>query len=363
MPNNATTFSAAIAATRRPWVAIAPGWRSRLRQSVSVLAVVGLLAACTTQQMRIGADDGSDSCRPLLVALDSTGNYFAEDIFKGAVVGAVGGALLGALVSGGRGSSIAAGAVAGGLLGAAAGYWSALRQQQMDQAGLYRQVSGDLARENGQIDRTQQAFDRLMDCRWSQAQQIRADLRARRITRPEAEARMAQVREWSKRDIEVARRINGQIQGRSEQFTTAGEEMGSVRKGTVQRQPQRLNSNDRVVRRSELRLRPSAGAPKVDDVPANSQVRVLSKSGGYALVDTPDGKRGFITTSALSSGNRGARSATEAQGGTAAPAAASDADVRRLHASNIARRDNFADRVEAAEGLASAGFELDARTS
>jgi hypothetical protein len=56
-----------------------------LQRGVSVVAITGLLCSCapgsmSTQSQRIGSDDGTDSCRTQLVALDSTGNFFGADI-------------------------------------------------------------------------------------------------------------------------------------------------------------------------------------------------------------------------------------------------------------------------------------------
>ena len=110
-----------------------------LHRGICVVATVGLLSGCapggfSTQAQRIGSDDGSDSCRRELVALDSTGDFFAEDIIKGAALGALGGALIGGLAGGGRGALI--GAAAGGVAGAAGGYFSALQSQAQNQAQL-----------------------------------------------------------------------------------------------------------------------------------------------------------------------------------------------------------------------------------
>ncbi len=138
----------------------------------------------STQSQRIGPDDGTDSCRPQLVALDSTGNFFGADILQGAAVGAGAGALAGGLIGG-----LATGNWRGAAFGAARrryhrrrhwrqhAYWNALQQQQMDQASLYSHVSLDLEHENTQIDKTQLAFDALVDCRYRQAQAINADYR------------------------------------------------------------------------------------------------------------------------------------------------------------------------------------------
>ena len=163
------------------------GYAIWLRRGVSVIAITGLLCGCapgafTTQSQRIGPDDGTDSCRTQLVALDSTGNFFGAQILQGAAVGAGVGALAGGLIGGlatgnWRGAAIGAlaGGITGGVIGGSNAYWNALQQQQMDQAALYSRVSLDLERENAQIDKTQLAFDQLEDCRFRQAQAINAD--------------------------------------------------------------------------------------------------------------------------------------------------------------------------------------------
>ena len=204
-------------------------FRQKLYRGTAMLCAAIVLSACvSTQAGRIGADDGTDSCRPQLVALDSTGNFFAEDILKGAAVGAgagaLGGAAVGGLASGNwRGALIGAavGAAAGATVGAAAGYYNALQQQGRDQADLFTQVKGDLRNENVQLDRTQLAFDRLRDCRANQARQIQADYRAGRLNRTQAANAMAQVRQRSQRDVQLARSINGQIGGRTGQLAVA----------------------------------------------------------------------------------------------------------------------------------------------
>lgn len=178
------------------------------------------LSGCATQSQRIGADDGSDVCRPQRVSLDSTGNYFAEDILKGAAIGAVGGGLIGGLAGGNvRGALI--GAAAGAAVGAAGGYWKARQQQIGDQQALYQTVSADIQRDNASIDKTQIAFDQLVECRRAEAGRIRRDLRAGVIARPQAEAAMAAVVQRSANDLRLAQDISGKIQERSSNFAFA----------------------------------------------------------------------------------------------------------------------------------------------
>jgi hypothetical protein len=199
-----------------------------LSRKAMLLATVAALAlsGCTTQSERIGADDGSDRCRPQRVALDSTGNYFAEDIIKGAAIGAVGGALIGALTGGSNAARNALiGGAAGAAAGAAGGYWASLQQQNKDQASLLASISNDLARENDQIDRTQIAFAQLNDCRRDEANRVRAELAAGRLTRLQAEQAMAGVKARAAEDLRIARQINAKIEERSANFQFANEQV------------------------------------------------------------------------------------------------------------------------------------------
>ncbi len=334
----------------------------RLRRTVAVLTSAALLTACvSTRAGRIGADDGSDACRAQLVALDSTGNFFAEDIIQGAAVGAVSGALLGGLIaaaSGQRGSNVLAGAgigaVAGGAVGAAGGYFAARQRQAADQASLNQAIAGDLAAENAQIDRTQLAFNQLMDCRFGTAPRIRADVRSGRLTRTQGEAQLANLRARTQADIQLAQSINGQITSRGDQFDTAIE---NVAPGTKQQvlAGARVSRPVPVQARATvpLKLRPDPSAPDVAQINPREQVTLQRASGGYALVETASGVRGYAPASAFPE----ARSLPQAP--RLQNASATEGDVRSLAASNIARRDNFSESVANAERLAQGqGFEL-----
>jgi hypothetical protein len=199
---------------------------SRLCRSAIILLTCTALSlpGCSTQSQRIGFDDGSDVCRPQRVALDSTGNYFGEDIVAGAAIGAVAGGLMGAL-AGGNARSALIGAAAGGALGAAGGYWKARMQQASDQQTLYRTVYSDIERDNVGIDKTQLAFNQLVDCRQAEASRIRADLRSGLVSRPLAEGAMAGVRQRADGDSRIALAISGKIQERSANFAFANNQV------------------------------------------------------------------------------------------------------------------------------------------
>lgn len=331
---------------------------SRARRAVALLTSAALLAGCvTTREGRIGADDGTDPCRAQLVALDSTGNFFGEAIIQGAAVGAVGGALIGGLIAaaaGGRSSNIAAGAaigaVAGGVTGAAAGYWQARQQQAQDQAALNSVIAGDLAKENAELDRTQLAFNQLMDCRFAQAGRIRNDYAQRRLSREAAQAQMANLRAQVQRDVQLAQSINQRIAARGAEFDTAIE---NVAPGTKDRVLAGARTGRPVPSQARsavaLKLRPDANAPDVARLNPREPVTIQSTTGGFALVETASGIRGYAPVSAFPEARNAARSPTVT--------GAQDGDVRSLAASNIARRDNFNESVANAE-RAVQGFEL-----
>jgi hypothetical protein len=332
---------------------------------VSVIAVTGLLCGCapgamTTQQQRIGPDDGTDSCRPLVVALDSTGNFFGADILQGAATGAAAGALAGALIGGlatgnwrGAGIGALAGGVTGGVIGGTNAYWGALQKQQMDQAALYQRVGYDLARENDQIDKTQLAFDQLEDCRFHQAAAINADYAAHRIDRATAEAAMALVRQHVAKDIALAKLINQQIQDRGQQFAVASSNVDPGAAAAISAASQPQSQQVMVRSAAPLMLQPSASAPTIGHLQPSEPVTVSPSRNGYALVQTASGQEGYVSANDLP-GAPGSRSVSVP---TSSPAATSG-DVRTLAGSNAARRDDFAQSVSVMDRAQASGFEL-----
>ncbi|HEV2677055.1 MAG TPA: SH3 domain-containing protein [Aliidongia sp.] len=330
------------------------------RRGVALVAALAVLNGCAaggglnTQSSRIGSDDGSDSCRPQLVALDSTGDFYGESILKGAVIGGLLGAATGALISkDAKGAAI--GAAAGVAAGAAAGYWSALRQQQQDQAGMFTQVQGDLTRENAQIDKTQLAFDQLMDCRFRQARMINDSYTAHQIDRTTAVAQMAVVRQHAQRDLALAKQIDTQIAQRGQQFDVAADNLApSSTPAFVSAEA--VPAKPATVRRAgTLKLRPDPAAPDIGQVAAKEPVKVTVKRGDYALVETGAGVRGYTPVSDLQQGN-GSRSVPVSV--PSAPAVSNGSDVRTLDGSNAARRDAFSQSVAVSQTAVASGFEV-----
>ncbi|RUQ74948.1 YMGG-like glycine zipper-containing protein [Azospirillum doebereinerae] len=192
--------------------------RSTNLVAVAVAASVLLSGCVTTQQDRIGSNDGTDACYQYRVALDSTGNFYAEDMLKGAAIGAGVGAVSGGLIGGNlKGALI--GAAAGAAVGTLGGYWSAKMQQGRDQA--ITGVMSDLDTENQNLNRTQVALDQLVNCRRAEITRVKADYKAQRIGKPEAEQRLAAIRAQLDKDYAIASTINQNIVKRRDEYLVA----------------------------------------------------------------------------------------------------------------------------------------------
>ena len=317
-----------------------------VQRGVCVLATVGLLGGCapgsmSTQAQRIGVDDGTDPCRREVVALDSTGNFFAEDIIKGAAIGALGGALLGGLTGGGRGALI--GAAAGGVAGAAGGYFSALQNQARDQATLVARMQSDMQAEGVQIDRTQAAFNQLAACRFYQAQSIRNAYATHQIPREYAVQQMAVVRERAQRDLALARLVSDKIIARGQEFEMAADQVSPGTKAYIAstKPPPR-----QVVTRGAVPIKvvPTANAPTIAQTTPREQVTVQSTQGDYALVETPSGTRGYAPLASLNI--------------PPSPSTGAGDEVRSLAGSNANRRDSFAQSVSVVQSAQAGAFEI-----
>lgn len=316
-------------------------------RALCAVTAAAVLAGCaqgglTTQAQRIGADDGTDSCRRELVALDSTGDFFAEDIIKGAAIGALGGALIGGLAGGGRGALI--GAASGLAAGAAGGYLTALQQQAHDQAGMYSRARNDMTAESLQLDKTQLAFNQLVNCRFYQAQTIRVAYRQGQIPRAVADQQMAVVRQRAERDLALAQMINGKIQERGAEFDLAADKLSPGTAAYIQ-QVERPRTRTVVARSAvPIQVSPTAGAPQLAQAKPREKVTVQSTQGGYALVETSSGLRGYAPVSSLNL--------------PPAPPPPAQGDVRTLAGSNANRRDAFAQSVAVAKQAQASAFEV-----
>jgi len=172
--------------------------------------------------------DPNDSCALERTQFADARNYFTARIVEGALIGgaagAAGGALIGAMAhNAGAGALIGLGA--GALAGGAYGYYSTMNERYKDQETMTRAINADLTKEGEQIDRTTATFARLRECRFNKAAQIKAQLRAKQITRAEAEAQLKYQGDRFNEEIALARQYGINMQKRGDEFRDAAENL------------------------------------------------------------------------------------------------------------------------------------------
>lgn len=217
-------------------------------------------------------------------------------------------------------------------------------------------LDAEMTRENADLDSLQIAFDSLLYCRWIEARTVRADLTAGRVPRPQAEARMAALRARLRTDLDRARSVLAELEQRAAAREAALEAVAPGSRDAAARRRSARGAATSVVAAATvpLRLRPDAGAPEVGRVAAGQNVTVRAAENGFAYVEGGGQARGYAPAGAFQAAER-ALAAQRAAEGRDTPGAAA---VRRLAATNIARRDNFAESVTLAENAAVSGFEL-----
>lgn len=211
-------------------------------------------------------------------------------------------------------------------------------------------IEATLAQENADLDALQIAFDALLYCRWIEARTIRAELAANRVPRAAAESRMAALRARLQRDLARAQAVLDSLERRAAQREPVLEAAAPGSRAAAQRARAETGATRRVVAAATvpLRLRPEAGAPEIGRVATGQAVSVRPAQSGFALVEGQGGLRGYAPAGAFQIAER---VAPVVAGGGAG-------QVRVLVASNIAKRDNFAESLALAREAAVSGFEL-----
>lgn len=282
-----------------------------MRRRAAGVAAAGLAALAAGCAMPAGVADPAEGCRVQLTSFNDAGNAFLPPPDDGTRAW-----------GGGRASpDFGRGAPAG--------------------------LEATLAQENADLDALQIAFDALLYCRWIEARTIRAELAAGRTARPAAEARMAALRARLQRDLARAQAVLDALERRDAERAAAVEAAAPGLRRAAQA-ARTSGPTRRVVAAATvpLRLRPEAGAPEIGRVPAGQAVTVRPAQSGFALVEG-SGLRGYAPLGAFQVAERAAP-ALSGPGG----------QVRVLAASNIAKRENFAESLALAREAAVTGFEL-----
>lgn len=186
--------------------------------ALSAALLATLLAGCVTSnpETRFNNDDPQDVCRVERGKLQETGNPFSMESFLGG--------LKGTLANLDRNI----GKLAVSLTGFGSDYFNALSSQRSGQspASMFTTFQGDLDRDAAQMEKTQLAFDALIDCRTKEIATVKASVKSGSLTRQGGDAKMADIRAKIAEDTRVARAIMGNLEERTANYAVAASKMG-----------------------------------------------------------------------------------------------------------------------------------------
>lgn len=213
------------------------------------------------------------------------------------------------------------------------------------------ELASELARENAAIDRLQIAFDALLYCRWTEVRVIRADAASNVVPKAEASVRLAAASGRLRADLRRAQQLRQRLSERSARLEAAVERAAPGTASALLAERAARDAPVRAVASAPvaLRLRPELRAPEVGRVPAGTEVSLRPATGGFGLVDGGLRAWGY--------GQLGAFTVLQQRRAPVTEAVGPQAELRRLAATNLVRRDNFAESLDLAERSAEAGFE------
>lgn len=203
--------------------------KSPRQPSKLVLAALGvcLMSGCST--MGKHKTDPNDVCYTQREELAGSENYYAKSVAEGVAVGALGGAALGAATAWATGQNVGTGAAVGAGTGAVVGgvgaYYLAKQKVAADAAALASSIQDDILRENGEIEKASIAFAHLRDCRLAAAESVRADYRAQRITREQAESKLNDLKSKFLEDIDIAEDLGSKMGENMKEFQSASDQL------------------------------------------------------------------------------------------------------------------------------------------
>ncbi len=213
------------------------------------------------------------------------------------------------------------------------------------------ELAAELRRENAALERLQIAFDALLYCRWTEVRVIRADAASGAIRSAEASRRLARASGHVKGDLARARQFRNRLTERSTRIEAAVERLAPGTNAALLAERAAREAPARAVASAPiaLRLRPDLGAPQVGRVAAGTEVSLRPSTGGFAYIDAGIGAQGYAQS--------GGFTLLQPRRAPVAEGTGPGRELRELAASNLAKRDNFAESLDLAERSAASGFE------
>lgn len=327
-----------------------------------------------------GGIDKSDACGVEHHDFADSQNYYLSETLQGAAIGAIGGAALGALgawaTGGNVGRGAAVGAGTGAVAGAYAGYWNAKQKDYQDKAQLTNSVYDDVRKASTELDHTSTTWAKLKQCRYEHAALIKADYKAGKLTRDQAQAQLADQQKRFKDEIVLARKYGQKMDEQQHSFEVAATNLAADdpdalaalkaprHGGAGEAAPAATSGTLTVVSAANVRSAPDKNAPRIDGLFPGAQVTPEgpADANGWRKI-AYDGKEGYVVDSAFSSG-AAAPTTTAAAAPAATTPAPESADKKVAIAQNVTetipeKREHYDKSVNDAEKDSSIAFNLD----
>jgi len=241
-------------------------------------------------------DAGQDVCYREHQNLAAAGDFFTDEIVTGVAIGALVGGLAGALTGGGSnvGERVLVGAAAGAAIGGVGGYLAAKQREHADRMALMASVHSDLVRENEEIDRATVAFAKARECRVAAAAQVKADYKAGRLSRAEAEARLQRLKRQHDDDIAVAEALSANMAKRAESFRHASKELTGIEAAPAAPAP--AIQLQALARDAKVRSKRDGKSPVLASLKRGALVEVVGAPDdrGWVEVVLNGGRTGFV---------------------------------------------------------------------
>jgi hypothetical protein len=325
-------------------------------------------SAAPTQLALFGS---SDPCDAQHDALKGSDDFFGKGILQALVASGIGDAI-GGIFGGNSKGGLASGA-AGGLLA----YYSARQQQAGGNIQALAEAIGGDARNYGvAMDKASAALEALKQCRMNQAAAIKADYASGRISRGEAQERLAKAHERFKDELETADHLGAQMNHRQEEMQAASDQLlasdpqaRSLVTGMDEGpSPPSGETTVEIARNGVLREGPAAYTRSIVTLQRGDTVIVAGPNqGDWIPVRLVDGRTGYVNSQAFKRGAAPAappprqetRRETAKEALAKAPPA-SKATVETVEAtrSNLKRRESYGNEVKTAQNDSQTAFNM-----
>ena len=364
-------------------------WRARRYGASLVLAALlaaGLPAASsaadgarTAIPTQLALFGSSDPCEAQHDALKDSDDFFGKDILQALVAGGIAGAIGGVFGGGGWKSGLAAGAATGMLA-----YYNERQQQAAgNQLVLAQSIGGDARNYGVAMDKATAAFEALRQCRLNQAAAIKADAASGKISRGEAQERLAKAHQRFQEELELAQHLGAQMNTRQQEMQAASDQLlasdpearnlvsgmgpgpGPGPGGPPSSGPPPAGGTMAIARNGVLREGPASYTRSIVTLQRGDTVIVAGPSqGDWVPVQLVDGRTGYLNSQAFRPGAAAhaapapRQEPAKADLSKAPPASKATVETVEATRSNLKRRESYGNEVKVAQNDSQTAFNM-----